>query len=45
MAVFLAAGLSLGTPSSKVYIQSATKNTPTFNRTQKFIKMFTTASH
>jgi len=45
MAVFLIAGLSLGTPRSKVYIQSASKDTSTSNRTQKFIKIFTTASH
>lgn len=45
MAVLLIAVLSLGTPRSKVYIQSATKDTSTSNRTQKFVKMFTTASH
>jgi len=45
MAVFLTAGLGLGTPCSKVYIQSASKDKSTFNRTQKFIEMFTTAGH
>jgi hypothetical protein len=45
IAVFLTAVLSLGTPRSKVYIPSASKDTSTSNRTQKFIKMFTTARH
>jgi hypothetical protein len=45
MAVFLTAVLSLGTPRSKFYIQSASKDMSTSNKTQKFIKIFTTASH
>jgi hypothetical protein len=45
MAVFLPAVLSLGPPRSQVYIQTAGKDMSTSNRTQKFIKMFTTASH